>query len=142
MVAGFCGACLRFACQSLPFPYLGGFPLATLLINVVGSFFIFLVFEHAGRRWHLTPQVISVINTGFLGAFTTLAALCTDTITMLGNQQYVMVALYLGLTFVLSFGAVLLANWACGGLAFLRMKRLEKLRKERNEVRHKRGGGK
>lgn len=130
---------MRFACQRLPFPDLGGFPLATLLINVVGSFLIFVVFEHAGRRWHLTPQVISVINTGFLGAFTTLAALCTDTLTMLGNGQYGMVALYLGLTFFLSFGAVLLANWACGGLALLRMKRLERVRRVHSQRRHDRG---
>ena len=141
MFAGFCGACLRYVCLNLPLPSLGGFPLATLLINVVGSFLIFVVFQHAGRRWHLAPRLINVINTGFLGAFTTLSAVCTDTIVMVTTGKYLMAIAYVGATFVLTFLAVLLAVRTCDGLAWMRMKRLQAHRaKHRAQLTEHKGG--
>lgn len=128
MVAGFLGACLRYAVELLPLPECDGFPVNTLLINVVGSYLIFLVFQQVGRRWHMTPQVIKIVNTGFLGAFTTLATFCTENMELLLAGQYLMAAAYVLSTFILTFAAVLLAVKTCDLLAMRKLRRLQKYR--------------
>ncbi|MDD6650825.1 MAG: CrcB family protein [Eggerthellales bacterium] len=138
MVAGFCGACLRYACELLPLPYHGGFPVNTLLINVVGSYLIFLVFQQVGHRLRMTPQVVKIINTGFLGAFTTLATFCTENVQLLVAGEYLISALYMFLTFALSFGAVLLAVKTCDLLALRKLKKLQRQRAERAQRRRER----
>ena len=46
------------------------FPVATLLINVAGSFLLGLVLTY-GALGRLSPQATTAIAVGFLGAFTT-----------------------------------------------------------------------
>ena len=88
--AGFCGAVLRFCVQSLPFGVVAGFPLGTLLANTLGSFLIFLVFNYGVVRGGLSATAVKVINTGFMGAFTTMSAVGTDAIALVvGIRQFV-----------------------------------------------------
>ena len=108
-LAGFCGALLRFFMQSLPLPWMDGFPLSTIAVNTLGSFLIVVVFC-AGQRVHLlSPALVKVINRGFLGAFTTLSAVCVDADELLASGNDLGAFLYIALTFVLSFGAALAA---------------------------------
>ena len=107
--AGFCGALLRFFMQSLPLPWVDGFPISTIVANTLGSFLIVVVFC-AGQRAHLlSPALVKVLNRGFLGAFTTLSAVCVDADELLASGNDLGAFLYVALTFVLSFGAALAA---------------------------------
>ena len=106
-LAGFCGALLRFFMQSLPLPWVDGFPVSTIVVNTLGSFLIVVVFC-AGQRAHLlSPALVKVLNRGFLGAFTTLSAVCVDADELLASGNDLGAFLYVALTFVLSFGAAL-----------------------------------
>ena len=108
-LAGFCGALLRFFMQRLPLPWVDGFPVSTIVVNTLGSFLIVVVFC-AGQRAHLlSPALVKVINRGFLGAFTTLSAVCVDADELLASGNDLGAFLYIALTFVLSFGAALAA---------------------------------
>ena len=108
-LAGFCGALLRFFMQSLPLPWVDGFPLSTIVVNTLGSFLIVVVFC-AGQSAHLlSPALVKVLNRGFLGAFTTLSAVCVDADELLAFGNDLGAFLYVALTFVLSFGAALAA---------------------------------
>ncbi len=108
-LAGFCGALLRFFMQSLPLPRVDGFPISTIVVNTLGSFLIVVVFC-AGKRAHLlSPALVKVLNRGFLGAFTTLSAVCVDADELLASGNDLGAFLYVALTFVLSFGAALAA---------------------------------
>ncbi len=49
-----------------------GFPLATLLVNVVGSFLLAFVTE-LGLRGLVSPAARVAVGTGFLGALTTFS---------------------------------------------------------------------
>lgn len=62
------------------------FPLATLAVNVLGSFLLALTTE-AAAGGVLTPQARLVLGTGFLGAFTTFStfALNADGLARSGN---------------------------------------------------------
>jgi CrcB protein len=107
-LAGACGAVARyllgrFVAQRLLSP----FPLGTLLINVLGAFFIGIVFVLATR--HLVSSgAQAVLATGFLGGFTTFSTMQWEAVQLLRGGNMRQSALYLGATVVIGFGAVFL----------------------------------
>ncbi len=99
---GAIGALLRFATTTwLP---RSGFPWATLLVNLVGSFLIGYLLLGSGMEH--APRLFFAV--GLLGAFTTMSAFSAETIALLQDRR------------AWTAGANVLAN-ALGGplLAFL-----------------------
>ena len=85
------------------------FPLATLLINVAGSFALGLVAMLALHKW-LSPELKTIVGTGFCGAFTTFSTFELEASALLKRsppQFY----FYVGGNLVLGFVAVLTAQW-------------------------------
>jgi fluoride exporter len=61
-----------------------GFPWGTLIVNVVGCFFMSIV-AYAGAKAALSPDLRVVLATGFLGGLTTYSAFNWDTILLVQN---------------------------------------------------------
>lgn len=83
------------------------FPMGTLVVNVVGSFFLglsFLLMESLA----LSPAARSMVTIGFLGAFTTFSTFSYEAVVLLGGGEwgrgglYVMGSLILGLVGVVA----------------------------------------
>jgi fluoride exporter len=73
-VGGFLGAMARYAVYLLVARvWSGDFPLATLLINVSGSFVLGFFVAWTGERLALDPGWVLLVATGFLGAYTTFS---------------------------------------------------------------------
>jgi len=70
-------------------------PFDTLLINVLGSFFLglFLTYTYDRLDWH--PDIRLGIATGFIGAFTTFSAMCKEIAAQLYSGRYYYAALYI-----------------------------------------------
>jgi CrcB protein len=69
------GALCRFSIgQWLTQALSTGFPLATMLINVSGCFLMGLITTLAATRLNFRPDVLLLITTGFLGAYTTFSS--------------------------------------------------------------------
>lgn len=81
---------------------LPGFPVGTLVVNVVGSFAMGILFILITREGRLSPFVL----TGILGGFTTFSAFSLDAFCLWERGQVGAAGLYVGLSVVLSLGAL------------------------------------
>jgi CrcB protein len=88
-IGGALGASMRYGITLLMISLLGkGFPYATLMVNVIGSFFmgiLFSVIEHdmiADLPWR------SLFGIGLLGAFTTFSTFSLDTLLLLQHGDW------------------------------------------------------
>jgi len=80
-----------------------GFPLSTLIINVVGSALLgFLV----ARVWPTAPPWLRAgLGAGVLGSFTTFSAVVVAVVTLTDGGRMLVAAVYLALSLVLGFAA-------------------------------------
>lgn len=76
-LGGALGACLRFLVGEW-IGTIGGFPVATLLINVSGSFFLAWFYTLTAERLPIHPTLRVGIGTGFVGAFTTFSTFTVE----------------------------------------------------------------
>lgn len=99
---GFAGTCLRFLTGRLcDHIHLGGFPLGTFAVNVVGSFLIGLLFGLAESRGALSPSASALLITGFCGGFTTFSTFADDIYLLLQRGQWLHFGLYVVLSLVI-----------------------------------------
>lgn len=98
-LGGAIGSVLRFlSVQAV------GAPLATLVVNVVGSFVMGVLFVVLSSRLHLAPLLMA----GVLGGFTTFSAFSLDALKLWQGGQTSLAALYIAATVALSLAAVAL----------------------------------
>lgn len=128
LLMGAIGATLRYLIE-LIIPT-QGFPWATLLINLVGCYIIYIVYQWFDRRVHIPHPIARGIGVGLVGAFTTLSAFCTENLALLHAGEYLLFTLYVSATVFGTFIASL-AGWAtCSLLAYRRLKRIQRRRIE------------
>lgn len=77
-----------------------GFPMATLLTNLVGIFALCFIAAGALRKINVNRQLNDAVTTGFLGSFTTFSALSLETVFLIEGGQFVMAILYVALSIV------------------------------------------
>ena len=118
-VGGAVGAALRYlvgvgVIRLMGQGVLNGFPVAIILVNVIGSFAMgaFVVFAAHRGLTHLSPLVM----TGLLGGFTTFSAFSLETVTLMERGAFVAAALYVGLSVVGAVGALLIGMAVTRGL--------------------------
>lgn len=106
---GFVGTSLRFLTSKLcSHIHLGGFPLGTFVVNIVGSLLIGILLGLAEGRGALSPAASALLVTGFCGGFTTFSTFADDMFLMAEKGHIGLLALYLGLS--LTLGVLLV--WA------------------------------
>ena len=96
-IAGAAGALTRYAISLAIGPR--DFPIATLLINVTGSFLLGLVLTFAAKG-RLSPQATAALGVGFLGAYTTYSTFSWELLTLGRADRLVAATLYLALSVV------------------------------------------
>lgn len=81
-----------------------GTPLATLVVNIIGSFAMGVLYVVLFQRTHLSPLLMS----GVLGGFTTFSAFSLDTLKLYQSGQPGTALAYVAGSVVLSLFAVAL----------------------------------
>jgi CrcB protein len=97
-----------------------GFPGATLLINVSGSFLLGLVLEYAIETSAVSPELRAFLTIGFCGGYTTFSTFSYESLALMESGQWPRAGLYILLSVVLSIAAALLGVLAARQLIVIR----------------------
>ncbi len=97
-VGGSIGAISRYAISLLLKPYSKAFPIATFLVNMLGSF----AFGTLLGTNLLQDNTYLFISGGFLGAFTTFSTFSFESINLLSNKEYMKAFIYISLHLIVA----------------------------------------
>ncbi|KMY52373.1 membrane protein [Peribacillus loiseleuriae] len=100
MLGGFFGAVCRYALGEW-IPTTNGFPLGTLLINLIGCIFLGWFLTFVSQKKTIRPEFTLIIGTGFIGSFTTFSTFSVETIHLFQEGLVFLALLYILTTTIL-----------------------------------------
>lgn len=100
-MGGALGAVARYAMGLLNIRHRSGFPLTTLIINVVGALVIGFIAAYAGKNAKLDPRLILFLKVGICGGFTTFSSFALETASLMQAGSAHVAVLYAALSVVL-----------------------------------------
>lgn len=112
------GGALRHAVGQISLRSLGpGFPAATMIINILGSFAMGLLAGYFLARPGISQDIRLFLTTGLLGGFTTFSAFSLDTALLIERHHYGLAAAYVGGSVVAAIASLFigLAMFRTGG---------------------------
>ncbi len=98
-LAGLAGAITRVLLGQLIHSE-SGFPMATLSVNIAGTFVLCFIVAGALRKISVNRQLYDAVTTGFLGSFTTFSALTMETVSLVDSGQILLAAVYVILSII------------------------------------------
>lgn len=111
-LGGFLGAILRYGLSSIPF--WKGLPVATLVINFVGSFAIgFLAGASVMLGNKLSDRAILFLKVGLCGGFTTFSTFSLEMVQLMNNGQTWQAVLYASASVLLCVAGAALGMALC-----------------------------
>ena len=96
-------------------PAVSGFPLGTLLVNLLGCFIFSWLVKHILSDIDVSARLVLGVGVGFCGALTTFSSFALDTMKLVQSDQIGLAFIYLLLSF---FGG--LAMTVLGEMIYLR----------------------
>jgi len=116
-IGGAIGAIARQQSNQLIMRIFGGeFPIGTIFVNILGSFIMGLLFELFASKITLSNEWRSLIFTGVLASFTTFSSFALDVALLSERNEYYYALCYIGMSVVLSIGALFVGLWIMRGL--------------------------
>jgi CrcB protein len=88
-----------------------GFPYATLIVNIVGSFAMGLLAEVLALVWAASTDVRLFLAVGFLGAFTTFSTFSLDFSVVYKRGDLFLAFVYVAASVIFSIGALFAGLW-------------------------------
>jgi fluoride exporter len=111
-IGGAAGCCARYGLtQVVQMVYGRNFPLATLIINVLGCFLMGFLFFVTIERVSMNPTLRTAILAGGLGGFTTFSTFAMESLLLFEERETAYAVLYLGLSVFLGLLAALLGAY-------------------------------
>ncbi|MEM9442484.1 MAG: fluoride efflux transporter CrcB [Pseudomonadota bacterium] len=106
---GMIGAVLRHLVNLGVVKFAGqGFPLATMIVNILGSFVMGALVAAMALSWNASQEVRLFLAVGLLGSFTTFSTFSLDVFTLYERQAYIPLLLYVLGSFTLSLMGLVL----------------------------------
>ena len=109
-VGGFIGAILRFIISGWIQNGVVTFPLGTLGVNFIGSFFVSLVLYLSEYRGFFSEEIRIFLTIGVLGSFTTMSTFSFESFKLLEQGEIGALSLNVAGTLILTFLAVYLGK--------------------------------
>ena len=106
-IGGFIGAIIRYLISSYTSKiFLSKIPIGTLLVNVIGGFFIGLIMQISVKTNSISPHMKLFLTTGFLGGLTTFSTFSYETLMLVEGGEFVFATINIILNLFLSLGGV------------------------------------
>ena len=114
-LGGAAGSMARYGVSRLlPF---AGFPVATLTVNIVGSFLMgLLAASLSGALAGWSEEARLLLGVGLLGGFTTFSAFSLDFVNLMQRGDWMLGLIYIALSVVLSIAALVFGFWIARGV--------------------------
>ena len=109
-IGGFIGSVCRYLIGLLPLETNSGFPIKTLVINVIGSFVISCIAILATRDKGLNPHVIVMLRVGVCGGFTTFSTFAYESAELMKNGHVMTAFAYVCVSIILGIAAIFAAQ--------------------------------
>lgn len=110
-LGGFIGASLRYIITMHSSKLLGSqLPYGTLIVNVLGGFFIGLIMELSIKNNLIPHNLRLFLITGLMGGLTTFSTFSYETVTLFSGGSYILGMLNTALNLFLSISGVLLGK--------------------------------
>ena len=106
-LGGALGSMGRYAISLVPVKH--GFPIPTLVINLLGAVLIGFVAGLAAERKEISPHAVVFWKTGVCGGFTTFSTFSLEAFTLLEHRQFAA-----GVAYIVLSVALCLAGILCG----------------------------
>lgn len=109
-IGGFIGSVCRYLIGLLPIETNNGFPIKTLVINVIGSFLISVIAILATKNKEFNPQIALMLRVGVCGGFTTFSTFAYEAAELTKNGHMVTAFAYVCISVVLGVAAIFAAQ--------------------------------
>jgi CrcB protein len=98
------------------------FPTGTIAVNVTGSFLLGLIIRYAIETPSITPEMRAFLTIGLCGGYTTFSTFSFETARMMEDGEWTRAVVYVGLSLLVSVGAVFLGFAAARQLIAFRLR--------------------
>lgn len=105
-LGGFFGSIMRYVIAKYFNNIIGGFPLGTLAVNVLGSFLLGLLLYSVSFGKNISTETRDFIAIGFIGAFTTMSSFAYESFRLLELNEWMFFALNLFFNIILCLLAI------------------------------------
>lgn len=109
-IGGFIGAILRYLVSGWVQNGISYFPLGTLSVNVIGSFFLSVILYLTENKGVFSEETRIFLTIGILGAFTTMSAFSYESFRLLEGKETLYLSINIIATVLLTLFAVLLGK--------------------------------
>tara|TARA_B100001996_G_scaffold278206_1_gene218704 strand:- start:2035 stop:2442 length:408 start_codon:yes stop_codon:yes gene_type:complete len=108
-LGGFIGTIVRFLIGSwIEKSFASSFPLATILVNLIGCFLIGMVSGYFTQKLGDQTQLFFFLTVGVLGGFTTFSAIAMDSQVFIENGEYLKMLTYVSVQAILGIALCLI----------------------------------
>ncbi|NPV50790.1 MAG: fluoride efflux transporter CrcB [Candidatus Methanofastidiosum sp.] len=109
-IGGFIGAVLRYLVSGWVQNGISYFPLGTLSVNVIGSFFLSVILYLTENKGLFSEETRIFLTIGILGAFTTMSTFSYESFRLLESKETLYLSINIIATVLLTLFAVLLGK--------------------------------
>jgi len=110
-IGGFLGSAMRYIISGWAVKAFGDYiPYGTLLVNVIGCFFIGFIMEASVEIWPISSELRVFLTTGLMGGFTTFSAFSYETMALFSDGSSILAGANVLLNLLLGCAAVWLGK--------------------------------